>query len=133
MRKTSRRIAIGAAALGAMAASATPAIAATGKGITPDIAVVVCSANPTAVHIDTTAGGLICLGTDGTLIFADPEDPGLFSFCAGNNYGSYVEYDSGLGETFTSDFSAGFAIDYDPDVIHVESVTITRHSGSDTC
>ena len=94
------------------------------------IAIVSCSANPTAVHVDTTAGQT-CYGTAGTATYY-PNMPRLYEFCAGNNHGSFRTYSTATGAYTTHSYSAGFVGDYNS-YTYLYSVTISGWSGSDHC
>lgn len=101
-----------------------------GSRVTPAIEVESCtSSRATWVHVYSPEG-LQCFGYTGEAFWSPW--PELYTFCAGNNHGSFIYYDANNGKTYTSDFYAGFGSDFAPG-IYIESVTINGWSGSDKC
>jgi hypothetical protein len=95
---------------------------------TPAIVEGACTSK-TWVHVDS-ANGLQCFAHPGTWGF-DPV-PELFTFCSGNNHGSFTAHDASTGKNVTTDFSAGFNRSY-ANGLYIESLTISGGSGSDSC
>lgn len=94
----------------------------------PAISIGPCT-SATWVHVDSS-NGLHCYAHPGTWPF-DPV-PELYTFCSGNNHGSFTAHDAATGKTVTTDFPAGFSRSY-ANGLFIESLTITGGSGSDSC
>jgi hypothetical protein len=99
------------------------------KGATPGIVEGSCtSSRATWVHVDSGDGDL-CFGYMGTAYFSPY--PYLYEFCAGNNYGSFVEFNIYTGDYYDVHFKQGYGSDfYGEDIV---SVTINGWSGNDKC
>jgi hypothetical protein len=101
-----------------------------GKAAAPDIAVASCtSSRATWVHVDS-AYGLQCFGGTGTSYFSPY--PALYSFCAGNNHGSFEVYNANIGRYVITNYSAGYGSNFGAR-IYIVWVTINGWSGSYRC
>jgi hypothetical protein len=148
-RQRRRRLAILAVAFAALAgppavgvitasaAEAAPAITlhasmspqtAQESNATPAIQEGACT-HATWVHVDST-DGLECFAHPGTWHFGPA--PELFTFCSGNNSGSFTTYSVSTGKDTTKKFSAGYRASF-ASGIYIETLTLTSGSGSDSC
>jgi hypothetical protein len=132
-RQRRRRLAIlsvafaalaGPPAVGVITASAAEAAPA----ITPAIQEGACT-HATWVHVDS-ADGLECFAHPGTWHFGPA--PELYTFCSGNNNGSFTTYAVSTGKDTTRNFSAGYRASF-ASGIYLETLTLTSGSGSDSC
>lgn len=87
------------------------------------------SGRATWVHIDTSYG-LLCFGYTGVAEWEVP--PELYTFCAGNNYGYFEEYNENNGDYYLVQYNHGYGSDFGP-LILIVYVEIDGWSGSDTC
>jgi hypothetical protein len=86
------------------------------------------SSNETWVHI-TTSEGTLCYGGAGTLDFSGNV---TYSVCAGNNYGYLRYFNDSTGQYATWQFAPGHTIAWS-DGVDVDTLTISKWSGSDKC
>jgi hypothetical protein len=121
----------------ASAAEAAPAITphasispqtAQENNATPAIQEGACT-HATWVHVDS-ADGLECFAHPGTWHFGPA--PELYTFCSGNNKGSFTTYAVSTGKDTTRNFSAGYRASF-ASGIYIETLTLTSGSGSDSC
>lgn len=95
--------------------------------IRPDIEPLPCS-NETSFHI-YTATGTYCYGFEGTTYFTGNA---TYMVCAGNNYGTLRYYDPEQNKYDKWDFAPGHVAAWSY-YVDVDSLTITKYSGSDMC
>jgi hypothetical protein len=132
-RQRRRRLAILSVTLAALAGPPaagviTASAAQAAPAITPAIQEGACT-HATWVHVDS-ADGLECFAHPGPWHFGPA--PELYTFCSGNNNGSFTTYAVSTGKDTTKNFSAGYRASF-ASGIYIETLTLTSGSGSDSC